>query len=138
MRRRCSRWSSPAGALCRSRCAPPITRLCIAHRDGLDGAPLTIIEAYGSRYRRHPLTDGETLIGSVAIAHRPLLAMQYERDWFVEDTACRPKARIIWASHNRARPGFVATFDGDTSQLLRHVTIATMIAADHERGYEAG
>jgi hypothetical protein len=117
--------------------APEDTVSAVAHRDGLDGVPATIVEAYGSRYHRHPVTDGETLIGWVAIAHRPVLAIQYERDWFVEDAACRPKARIIWASHNRARPGFVATFDGDTSQLLRQIAIATMIAADHERGYEA-
>jgi hypothetical protein len=117
--------------------APDGTVSAVAHRDGLDGASPKLVEAYGSRYRRHPVTDGETLIGWVAIAHRPLLAVQYERDWFVEDEAWRPKARIIWASHDRARPGFVATFESDTARLLRQIAIAAMIGADHERGYEA-
>jgi hypothetical protein len=117
--------------------APDGTVSAVAHRDGLDGASPKLVEAYGSRYRRHPVTDGETLIAWVAIAHRPLLAVQYERDWFVEDEAWRPKARIIWASHDRARPGFVATFESHTSQLLRQIAIAAMIGADHERGYEA-
>lgn len=110
------------------------SELAVVHREGLDGDAPPVIDAYGSRYRRHPVTHGKTVIGWLAIPHRRVVSIGSERDWLVEDDTHTPKAHIIWASRDRGRPGFVSSFEDGTSARLRCVAIAAMIAGDHARG----
>jgi hypothetical protein len=115
-------------------CAADGTDLAVAHPEGVEGGAPAVVAAHGSHYRRHPISGGEPLIGSLAIAHRSFMSIGQDRDWFVEDTGFEPKARIVGASRVSSRLGFVAILEEDTTSPLRCVALAAMVAADHARG----
>ena len=85
------------------------SELAVVHRDGVDGNALPVSDAYGSRYRRHPVADGKRVIGWLAIPHRRVVSIGSERDWFVEDERTHLKRtssgpRAISAAQASFRP----------------------------------